>query len=147
MHVSMFPFMMHIHACICMDMAAPVIAHLHSMIMITHSTLIVHTMIITADFNTPLPPYDGQVFLCPPQLVGIKNRRSASFGVVGVRLHNKVLGISQPVAADNKESQPLGGSEADAICRELGYTGVIPGSIATKSTYEHLRPPYDFNHC
>ena len=102
--------------------------------------------IIVADFNTPLPPYDSQVVLCPPQLVG---RRSASFGVVGVtvRLHNKVMAVSQPVAADNKESQPLGGSEADAICRELGYTGVIPGSIATKSAYEHLGPSYNFNHC
>ena len=103
--------------------------------------------IIIADFNTPLPPYDGQVVLCPSQLVGITNRRSTSFGVVGVRLHNKVMGVSQPVAGNNKESKPLGGSEADAICRELGYTGVIPGSIATKSAYESLRPPYNFNHC
>ena len=106
-------------------------------------------MIITADFNSPLPPYDGQVILCPPQLVGTTYKRSTSFGVVGVRLHNKVMAVSQPVAADNKESKPLGGSEADAICRELGYTGVIPGSIATKNTYEHIsmRPPYNFNHC
>ena len=60
------------------------------------------------------------------------------------------MGVSQPVAASNKpESKPLGGSEADAICRELGYTGVIPGSIATKSAYESLkvRPSYNFNHC
>ena len=102
-----------------------------------------------ADFNAPLPPYDGQVVLCPPQLVGVANKRSTSFGVVGVRLHNKVMAISQPkpVAGSGKESRPLGGSEADAICRELGYTGVIPGSIATKSAYENMRPAYNFHHC
>ena len=96
------------------------------------------------DFNTPLSPYDGQVILCPPQLIGVTHKRSTSFGVIGVRLHNKLLAISQPVG---KESQPLGGSEADAICRQLGYTGVIPGSVATKSAYEHMSPPYNFNHC
>ena len=140
MHVSMFPFMMQIHN-MHFCMAALAAAHL-----LCHSY---HdcAMIITADFNAPLPPYDGQVVLCPPQFVGTAYKRSTSFGVIGVRLHNKVMAVSQPVAANNKESKPLGGSEADAICRELGYTGVIPGSIATKSAYEHLRPPYNFNHC
>ena len=59
------------------------------------------------------------------------------------------MAISQPVAGSGKESQPLGGSEADAICRELGYTGVIPGSIATKTAYENtsVSPLYKFNHC
>ena len=96
--------------------------------------------------------YDGQVILCPPQFDNVGGtiyKRSASFGVIGVRLHNKLMTISQPVAGSGKESQPLGSSEADAICRELGYTGVIPGSIATKSAYENMTvlPPYKFNYC
>ena len=104
---------------------------------------------IIADFNTPLSPYDGQVVLCPPLLVISAYKRSTSFGVIGVRLHNKVMGVSQPVVGSGKASQPLGGSEADAVCRQLGYTGVIPGSIATKSAYENMNvtPQYNFNHC
>ena len=87
-----------------------------------------HTSHIT-DFNTSLSPYDGQVVLCPPQLIGVTNKWSTSFGAIGVRLHDKLLTISQPAADSGKESQPLGVSEADAICRQLEYTGVIPGSV------------------
>ena len=104
-----------------------------------HLTLLYYIFTIL-DFDNPLSPYDGQVVLCPPQLVGIDNIRSTSFGVVGLRLKDLIMGISQPA-----KSLPLAGSEADAICRQLGYTEAIPGSAATKAAYEAQQ--YMFNHC
>ena len=78
-------------------------------------------------------------------MLGITNIRSTSFGVVGIRLHDKIMGISQPAAGSGKKSQPLGGNEADALCRQLGYTEAIPGSVATKAAYEMQQ--YTFDYC
>lgn len=85
--------------------------------------------------------YDGQLQLCPPDDdEDISNLFSTSFGLVAMYSSKYDIwrGFNQP-----SDSVVLGGNEADAVCRQLGYTEAIPGSALTQRA---MLPNYTFNH-
>lgn len=82
--------------------------------------------------------YDGQIKLCPHN--NAPNNISTSFGLITMFLKNTWRGLNQP-----NGSAVLGTNEADTICRQLGYTGAIPGSAITRRAYES--PEITFEHC
>ena len=87
-------------------------------------------LLMYTDFTKPLAPYDGQVLLCPVDSPSVSvNKSSTSYGLVGVYYEDNgaTKGINQ------KEEQPLGSYEADAICQNMGFTGAYPGSAVTRN--------------
>ena len=87
--------------------------------------------------------YDGQIQLCPPDDDDEETSSlfSTSFGLIAMYSSKYDIwrGFNQP-----NNSAVLGGSEADAVCHQLGYTGAIPGSALTQRA---MLPNYTFNHC
>ena len=96
------------------------------------------------DFEEPLTPYDGQVALCPSDDAqnsddGSNITTSTSFGVVSIyyKTHDVWRGLNQ------RNGQPaLEGNNADAICRQMGFTEAYPGSAVTINASD-----YTFNNC
>ena len=93
------------------------------------------------DFDSPLNFYDGQVTLCPSDDAQNDDsiKSSTSYGVISLYYAEaKVwMGLNQ-----NYFTTPLGSNEADTICRQMGYTGFLPGTIAARSD-----APYSFDKC
>ena len=81
------------------------------------------------DFNTPLKPYNGKLALCPTDnATSDPNiRLSVSFGMVSLYFasHGTWRGLDT--------SALLGTTEANAICRQMGYTGAVLGSATALS--------------
>ena len=97
----------------------------------------------TADFESPLNSYDGQVALCPSE-DAINNdtiKSSTSYGVISLYFDRYDLKVWRGVNLHNI-SAPLGSNEADAICRQMGYTGSITRTIITRKAAE-----YSFDNC
>ena len=98
----------------------------------------------TADFEKPLVPYDGQVALCNSDSAYISDAAnnvttSVSFGVISIyyKDHDSWRGLNQ------RDGQPaLVGNEADAICRQMGFTGAYPHSAVTINASN-----YTFRNC
>ena len=89
-----------------------------------------------------LGKYDSQLLLCPPyDSDNTSSIFSTSFGLVIMysSKYDTWRGINQ-----HNTSDPLGGNEADAICRQLGFTGAISGSAVTQRA---LPQNYNFQHC
>ena len=83
------------------------------------------------EFDDEMAHYDGEITLCPPDVPqGNANITSSSFGVVTLYLqeHNVWRGINQN---GTELKSFLGSFEADSICRQMGFTGAIPGSAIT----------------
>lgn len=74
-------------------------------------------------------PYDGQVAICPIDS-NSANKFSTSFGLVGIYYqdHDAWKGINQ-----RRDGKLLGAYEADAICRQMGFTGAYPGTAVARS--------------
>ena len=91
---------------------------------------------IVIDFTKPLAPYDGKVALCPAD--DATPNSSTSFGLVSIYYsdYGAWRGLNQ------KGGQPLGTYEADAICRQMGFTGAFPGSAVTRNATD-----YKFDKC
>ena len=93
-----------------------------------------NVVISFSDFNNPLKPYDGQLSLCAADttLPKLNNntRYSISFGMVSLyKLETDTWrGVDQ-----NVSNTFLGSDEGDTICRQMGYTGAVPGSAIAKS--------------
>ena len=91
----------------------------------------------------PRSKYDGEVRLCPPRAMqgDSNNISSISFGVVALYFteYDSWRGVIQLPTDSNAL---LGGNEADAICRQMGYTGAIVGSAISKSATS-----YNFDDC
>lgn len=87
--------------------------------------------------------YDGIIRLCPPDGINDdpNNITSVSFGVVALSFTDYTYWRGVLQRPTDKNAQ-LGGNEADAICRQLGYTGAIVGSAASKNS-----SGYTFEHC
>ena len=64
---------------------------------------------------------------------------SISYGLVALRFHSEWRGVTQ-ISEDTKAL--LGGTEADAICRQLGYTDAVIGSAVARSA-----TGYSFESC
>ena len=100
----------------------------------------------STDVTKPLTSskYDGQLSLCPPDPDTANSTSSIfskSFGLV-IMYSSKYdiwRGFNQP-----NGSIALRGNEADAVCRQLGFTGAIPGSAVTQRA---LPSNYTFQHC
>ena len=96
-----------------------------------------YCVFFTTDFSQPLASYDGQVSLCPVDYNGT-DKLSTSFGLV--RVHYVQNGATKGI--NQKGDTPLGGIEADAVCRQMGFTGAYPRSAMTREVYN-----YTFNNC
>ena len=100
--------------------------------------------LLWADLEKPLAPYNGQVALCHSD--GAHNNdanrnitTSTSFGVIGIHYkdYDAWRGLNQ------RDGQPsLEGNEADALCRQMGFTQAYPGSAVTMNASD-----YTFDHC
>ena len=89
-------------------------------------------MYMYTDLNNPLEPYDGQVSLCPMDITsGDTNISSTSYGLVGIYYKNKDYGAWKGI--NQKDGNLLGAYEADAICRQMGFTGAYPGTAVTRN--------------
>ena len=97
-----------------------------------------YSNVICTDFTKPLSPYNGKLALCPPDNAtsGPNERFSVSFGIVSLYLegHDTWRGI------DTKTL--LGITEANAICRQMGFTGAQRGSAVALSATDQT-----FNGC
>ena len=98
----------------------------------------------STDMTKPLNSgkYDGQLLLCPPDdYEETSSLFSISFGLIVMYSSKYEIwrGFNQP-----NNSAVLRGNEADAVCRQLGYTQAIPGSALTQRA---MLPNYTFNHC
>ena len=96
-----------------------------------------HISSIHTDFNQPLTPYDGQVALCPIDTTS-SNRSSTSYGLVGIYYHD--YGAWKGI--NERDEKLLGAYEADAICRQMGFTGAYPGTAVTT-----IVDNYEFSNC
>ena len=111
-----------------------------------NNKIILRTFILpsTPDFDKPLAPYDGQVALCPSDNALISDATenvttSTSFGVISIyyKDQDEWRGVNQ------RSGQPaLKGNEADAICRQMGFTEAYPGSAVTINASD-----YTFKSC
>ena len=83
-----------------------------------------------------MTPYDGQIALCP---VNSPNISSTSFGLVGIyyKDYGAWKGVNQ-----RRGGKQLGAYEADAICRQMGFTGAYPGTAVIRNVEN-----YDFQQC
>lgn len=114
----------------------------YNLIIFVHLT-VEHTL---SDFRDPVPqrPYDGEIRLCAPDnhtnYIESNIKVSVSFGVVGMYFdeHSVWRGINQ----FNAQTDLLGSVEADTICKQMGYTGAIPGSAIARSASN-----YTFDTC
>ena len=88
-------------------------------------------MIHLADLQRPTA-YDGEIRLCPPDGTlnnpNSVNITSVSFGVVALNIGSQWRGIVQLSGAGL-----LGSNEANAICRQLGFTEAVIGSAVARS--------------
>ena len=96
--------------------------------------------------NPPVPYYNGQLKLCPSddQISNddaSKTITSTSQGVVSLHINGIWRGINQP-AQSSGTGAPLGGTEADAICRQMGFTQAVSGSALSKDA-----SGYTFHDC
>ena len=96
----------------------------------------------TDDEELTTPHYSGEVGLCPSDgMIANDNASntitSISSGVVSLHLNNQWRGINQASG-----SIPLGGNEADAICRQMGYTHAAGGSALAR-----VASSYTFTKC
>ena len=86
-------------------------------------------------------PYDGQVYLCPPDETERDSRNtSVSVGLIGIFLKGEWRGLNQPVG-----HTALRKNAGDAICRQLGYTDAISTSIITSKAAKQFN--FTFNNC
>ena len=99
-----------------------------------------------ADDSTTLQSsyYDGQIALCPSDSAikadrDAKTTTSVSFGVVSLYFKDRKhwRGLNQ-----QSSSAPMGGNEADAICRQMGYTQALSESAIARDA-----SGYTFNDC
>ena len=83
-------------------------------------------------------PYNGQVALCPTDNTSV-NIHSTSFGLVGIYYqdYGAWKGINQ-----RGDGRVLGAYEADAICRQMGFTGAYPGTAITRNVEN-----FNFSQC
>ena len=90
------------------------------------------------DFNKPSSPYNGKLALCPTDnATSDPNiRLSVSHGMVSLYFasHGTWRGL------DTKAL--LGATEANTICRQMGFTGAVPGSATALSATDRT-----FNKC
>ena len=95
------------------------------------------------DFESPWSPYNGQVALCPSDdaINNDTTKTSTSYGVISLYFDRNDQKVWRGVNLNNI-SAPLGSNEADAICRQMGYTGSITGTIITRNASE-----YSFENC
>ena len=75
-----------------------------------------------------ISPYSGQVRLCSPDGFDDGNQ-SVSIGLVQIYLYGGWGGINQ-----YNSSHPLASHSADSICRQLGYTNAVAGSVMTQTS-------------
>ena len=109
-----------------------------------HTVILSSTHLTCVDFGKPLAPYDGQVALCYSDSAynndANKNiTSSTSFGVISIyyKDYETWRGVNQ------RDSQPsLEANEADAICRQMGFTEAYPGSAMTINASD-----YTFDRC
>ena len=73
-------------------------------------------------------PYNGQVRLCSPDGFPVRTQ-SVSIGLVQIYLYGGWGGINQ-----HNFSHPLGSNTANSICRQLGYTNAVAGSVMTQKS-------------
>ena len=92
---------------------------------------------INTDFSQALKPYNGKVALCPIDTTS-PNIYSTSFGLVGIYYQDYGAGKG----INQRDGKLLGTYEADAICRQMGFTGAYPGTAVTRSADN-----YNFSHC
>lgn len=86
-------------------------------------------------------PYDGQVYLCPPDETEFDSRNaSISFGLIGIFLNGEWRGLNQPVG-----NTVLRKNAGDALCRQLGYTDAISTSAITSNAAKQFN--FTFNNC
>ena len=87
--------------------------------------------------------YRGQLELCPPDELHDDPSYPAiqvSFGLVSVFLHSVWGSLN-----DNTPlSSPLQSFEVDSICRQLGFTQAVEGSLRTVSSF---KGEYNFSKC
>ena len=103
--------------------------------------VLIKLLIIIIDFNKSPEPFDGQLSLCPANITLPKDnnniRYSTSFGMISLYKQGTWRGLDQ-----NVSQAFLGSDEADTICRQIGYTGAVPGSAVAKNTSQ-----YHFDQC
>ena len=102
-------------------------------------------VIIIIDLQQRPKAYDGEIRLCPPDstLNNPKNANitSVSFGVVALNIGGQWRGIIQ-TSESGGGSGLLGSNEADAICRQLGFTDAVIGSAVARSSTS-----YSYSNC
>ena len=90
--------------------------------------------------NKQLTPYNGEVRLCPPdQEISSNIKSSISYGVPA--LYFAEYGVWRGII-QTQSNAFLGNTEANAICRQMGYTGAIPGSATARNASN-----YTFDNC
>ena len=90
--------------------------------------------------NKQLTPYDGEVRLCPPdQEISGNTKSSVSYGVPA--LYFADYGVWRGILQAQSNAF-LGNTEANAICRQMGFTGAIPGSATARNASN-----YTFDQC
>ena len=76
-----------------------------------------------------------------PINIQVDARYSTSFGMISLYKQGIWRGLDQSVS-----TVFLGSDEADTICRQIGYTGAVPGSAVAKSTLDK-NISYTFDRC
>ena len=76
--------------------------------------------------KVPEQPYEGQVWLCPPDGADAGPLHQISMGLVLIFLHNEWGAINER----NIETS-LRTYRANSICRQLGYSQAVPDSTLT----------------
>ena len=101
--------------------------------------------IIFVDFNNRLEAYDGEIRLCPPDSAvnDLNNKSSTSFGVVSLHISFGDEGLWRGIIQLSPGRDGfLSTNEANAICRQLGFTDAVVGSAVARSA-----TGYSFDNC
>ena len=77
----------------------------------------------------PLPPYNGQLALCPADSATDDPDVKLSVSSGMVSLYLKLDGTWRGLNTKTL----LGTTEANTICRQMGFTGAVPGSAVQRS--------------
>ena len=100
--------------------------------------LLIIVNIFLTDFQKRPQPYNGEIRLCPPDSTlnnpNSNNITSVSFGVVALYIPFGDRGYWRGIVQlSGGSSGLLSSNEANAICRQLGFTDAIVGSAVARS--------------